>query len=54
VEFEWDENKGLRNEEKHGISFAEATTVFDDPMELTIEDPDCSTGGKSGSEHSFR
>ena len=34
----------LRNEEKHGISFAEATTVFGDPMELTIADPDHSTG----------
>jgi uncharacterized protein len=44
VEFEWDENKTLRNEEKHGISIAEATTVFGDPMELTIADPNHSTG----------
>ena len=33
-----------KNEEKHGISFAEATTVFGDPMELTIVDPDHSIG----------
>ena len=44
VEFEWDQSKALRNEEKHGISFTEATTVFGDPMELTIADPDHSTG----------
>ncbi len=44
MEFEWDENKALRNDDKHGISFAEATTVFGDPMELTIADPNHSTG----------
>jgi uncharacterized DUF497 family protein len=44
VKFEWDESKALRNEEKHGISFAEATTVFGDPMELAISDPDHSKG----------
>jgi uncharacterized DUF497 family protein len=44
VEFEWDQRKAARNEKKHGISFAEATTVFGDPLELTISDPDHSTG----------
>lgn len=44
MEFEWDQSKALRNEQKHGISFAEATTVFGDPMELTIADPDHSAG----------
>ena len=44
MQFEWDQNKALRNKEKHGISFTEATTVFGDPMELTISDPDHSTG----------
>ena len=44
MEFEWDESKAVRNGEKHGISFSEATTVFGDPMELTIADPDHSTG----------
>ena len=43
MEFEWDENKAVKNHEKHGISFQEATTVFGDPMELTIADPDHST-----------
>lgn len=44
VKFEWDQRKALSNEEKHGISFSEATTVFGDPMELTIADPDHSMG----------
>lgn len=28
--FEWDEGKALENERKHGISFEEARSVFDD------------------------
>lgn len=36
---EWDEDKAKRNIEKHGVSFKEAATVFDDPLSLTIEDP---------------
>ena len=39
MEFEWDKNKALANDKKHGISFAEATTVFGDVFELTIADP---------------
>lgn len=44
MEFEWDQDKAARNEKKHGITFVEATTVFSDPLELTISDPDHSTG----------
>lgn len=29
---EWDENKALTNIRKHGITFQEAATVFDDPL----------------------
>ena len=36
--FEWDESKALLNEQKHGISFEEAATVFADPLSLTIVD----------------
>jgi uncharacterized protein len=32
LEFEWDPDKDAANEAKHDISFAEATTVFDDPQ----------------------
>jgi len=44
LEFEWDSGKAHSNIEKHGIGFAEAMTVFGDPLELTIPDPDHSEG----------
>lgn len=37
--FEWDSNKAFSNQEKHGVSFDEASTVFKDPLSITIEDP---------------
>jgi uncharacterized DUF497 family protein len=44
VEFEWDPDKEQANIEKHGVDFTEAATVFGDPLELTISDPDHSVG----------
>lgn len=44
MEFEWDVAKAQSNVEKHGISFVEAMTVFGDPLELTVPDPDHSEG----------
>jgi uncharacterized DUF497 family protein len=38
-QFEWDENKALRNLKKHGIDFDEARAVFFDPLAVTIPDP---------------
>ena len=38
--FEWDVTKARSNLEKHGVSFEEAATVFDDPLSLTVYDPD--------------
>jgi hypothetical protein len=38
--FEWNENKGERNLSKHGVSFEEAKTVFDDPLYVDFYDPD--------------
>ena len=38
--FEWDEDKARRNEAKHGITFYEGKTVFNDPFAVTIPDPD--------------
>jgi len=32
VEFEWNDAKAAANRRKHGVSFDEATTVFDDPL----------------------
>ena len=40
ITFEWDQNKSEANEEKHGITFEEAKTVFNDPFAITIDDPD--------------
>jgi uncharacterized protein len=37
--FEWDPRKAITNFEKHTVSFEEATTVFHDPLSLTIDDP---------------
>lgn len=38
--FEWDQNKADENYKKHGVSFGEAKTVFNDPFSITIFDPD--------------
>lgn len=41
--FEWDEKKADDNLRKHGVSFDEAKTVFNDPFSVTIYDPDPSS-----------
>ena len=48
MEFEWDPEKAAANTSKHGVEFAEAMTVFGDPLEVTIADPD-----HSDDEHRF-
>ena len=40
IQFEWDENKNLSNQEKHNVSFEEASSVFYDYEGLVIPDPD--------------
>ena len=35
--FEWDKSKAKKNESKHGISFADTFTVFEDPNAVTLE-----------------
>src|SRR5437763_7048 len=37
--FEWDEEKASDDLTNHGVSFAEASTVFADPLSRTIPDP---------------
>ncbi|HPI94039.1 MAG TPA: BrnT family toxin [Deltaproteobacteria bacterium] len=37
--FEWDPEKAKRNIKNHKVSFDEASTVFSDPVSLTIHDP---------------
>ncbi|MBV5299554.1 MAG: BrnT family toxin [Rhodoferax sp.] len=36
--FSWDEAKNEINQRKHGISFAAARLVFDDPLHVTRQD----------------
>ena len=38
--FEWDDEKAQSNLKKHGVSFDEATTIFNDPRIATISNPD--------------
>jgi uncharacterized DUF497 family protein len=40
MKFEWDEEKAKANVSKHGVSFDEAKTVFDDPLYVDFFDPD--------------
>ena len=40
LRFEWDERKNEINRRKHGISFQEASTVFEDVEALVIDDPE--------------
>jgi len=40
MEFEWNPIKAEMNLDKHGVSFREAATVFDDPLSITFPDAD--------------
>ncbi|MFM9965015.1 MAG: BrnT family toxin [Planctomycetaceae bacterium] len=39
MDFEWDDAKAESNKEKHGVTFAEAMTVFADTLSVTGYDP---------------
>lgn len=39
MRFEWDPRKAGINLAKHGVSFEEASSVFGDPLAVTIRDP---------------
>ena len=38
--FEWDSRKARSNLAKHGVGFQETSTIFGDPLSLTIPDPE--------------
>ena len=38
MEFEWDDAKAAVNRREHGVSFAEAASVFDDPLVSIFHD----------------
>lgn len=44
MKYIWDRDKAESNQIKHGISFEEATSVFKDPLAITIPDPIHSIG----------
>jgi len=44
VIYEWDPAKAAANLRRHKVSFAEAASVFLDPLALTFSDPGCSDG----------
>ncbi len=44
MQFEWNPDKANSNLKKHGVSFNEASTVFNDPLSVTFPDPDHSYG----------
>lgn len=48
LRFTWDPRKATANRRKHGVTFREACTAFDDPLSVTIPDPDHSVA-----EHRF-
>ena len=43
MQFEWDPEKDQQNQANHRVSFDEASTVFGDPLAITIDDPDHSS-----------
>ena len=38
MKYQWDKNKATSNFQKHGIEFADAVSVFQDDLALTIPD----------------
>ena len=38
TQFEWDDDKARSNEQKHGITFNEASTVLEDPLAVIFDD----------------
>ena len=44
MKFEWDKSKAAANVKKHGVSFEEAMTVFDNSLAVIFSDEAHSTG----------
>ena len=42
--FEWDPQKAIENDRKHGVTFDEAVTAFGDPLGTVVDDPRHSIG----------
>ena len=35
MKYEWDDNKNITNQKKHGVSFEEVIEVFDDALQIS-------------------
>ena len=44
MRFTWNSRKAEENQRKHGVTFEDAATVFDDVLSSTVVDPDHSEG----------
>ena len=44
MQFEWDASKAFTNLKKHGVSFEEAKTVFNNPLAVIFDDKQHSIG----------
>ena len=42
MDYEWDSAKAAANLKKHGVAFADAALSLEDPLGLTVPDPDAS------------
>jgi uncharacterized protein len=40
-QFEWDKRKARANLRKHGVSFEESASVFENPLAVIFEDEAC-------------
>ena len=40
MDFEWDSEKARDNEIKHGVSFVEASEIYDDDYSSCVRDPE--------------
>lgn len=40
MDYEWDQAKAAANLKKHGVAFADAALALEDPLAVTISDPD--------------
>ena len=40
IRIEWSKQKNRLKVVKHRVDFSEAKTIFDDPLQLTLSDPD--------------
>jgi hypothetical protein len=56
IEFEWDDEKAESNLNKHGVSFEEGATIFNDPrgLDSIARVPLMFRPGSDSAEHGFR